>query len=299
MKTCTVLIPHVNAPHYLRACVDSIRHYAHPEVEVRIIIADQSARTLQKSVIQTYGKDPDVRVQCLPQVDAGYPIDVGVRMAGTEFFCSLDCDAFPISKNWLHVPITLIERHGFSFVGSNTGLHMAYASKGEFCHLNNYFRVSRTSVAKKVSEDVGFMRVENRKKVGYGPRDNDWGDLSCDNGVVAQWYSDRAGLGPKLALNINKYLGKTPQYGLYGMVIDDLVFHLVFGFCEEWLKDLHGALGPDYMDLRRKFAFDGITPSIIRGLTEKCVPHVGAVRTIQNKAIPDELNAEIDALIVS
>lgn len=175
MKTsCTVLIPHVDTEYYLNFCVEQVRKYKHPDIEQKIIVIDQSSHeiTLLKD------KSEDLRIIKVPRIDAGYPIDVGLKEADTEYFCTLDCDAFPIHKNWLFFPISAIERYGFSFVGNNTGLDQSYKQKGNFFHINNYFRISKTSVAKEISEAVGFMRVGNRPRVNFVPKNREWGGVS-------------------------------------------------------------------------------------------------------------------------
>jgi hypothetical protein len=267
MTSCTVLIPHVDTPYYLKVCLEQVRKYRHPEVEQKVIVVDQSGNSTCKDSFES----ADVCVVQAPRIDAGYPIDLGAKMADTDYFCTLDCDAFPIHRNWLRYPIALIEKYGFSFVGNNTGLDQSYKDKGAFFHINNYFRVSKTSVVKDLSEVVGFMRVGNRHKVGYHPKDTSWGDLACDNGVVAQWYADQKGYGPKISLPVTSHVGCTPKMGIYGMVVDDLVFHMVFGYGQEWIADMQDVLGSDYLALREKMMAGALNEGVINDLISKSV----------------------------
>lgn len=125
MTSCTIVVPHVDTPFYLKFCLEQVERYRHPDVAQRVIVVDQSAVTPDARHLPG-----TVEVVRAPAVDAGYPIDLAARMADTEFFCSLDCDAFPIHRNWLRYPIALIEEYGFSFVGNNTGLENSYKDKG-------------------------------------------------------------------------------------------------------------------------------------------------------------------------
>ena len=74
----------------------------------------------------------------------------------------------------------------------------------------------------------------------------------------------------------------TNKMGIYGMVIDDLVFHMVFGFGEEWINDLQDVLGDFYLTLRKKIMYKGF-------LTDKekkeLVKHSVQTRTHTNRRI--------------
>lgn len=292
---CTIVIPHVNTPYYLYGCIDQIKRYRHPEINQKIIVIDQSKYNINIEVCRKYISDFDVTVITAPQVDAGFPLDLGLNHADTEYYCSLDCDAFPIHKNWLYLPIKLIEKYNFSFVGTDTGLSSSYKQKGDFSHINNYFRVSKTHIAQTVSDTVGFMRPSNRKRVGFVPKDERWGDLSCDNGVIAQWYSDQEKMGDKFAFSLNKKLGLTKEMGLYGIVVDDLVFHIVFGWGEEWIDDLQKVLGENYLKLIEEIKSKPIDNNVIQNLINRCVHH-DHPRTINSQAVPDDINDFVEEI---
>lgn len=265
--SCTILIPHVNTPHLLYGCISQIEKLTN-NVDWEIVVAEQSDASVYDEILEKYKHHPKVKINKLQKIDAGYPIDVAVRSSTKEFFCSIDCDAFPIHPNWLYIPIQLIKEFNLSFVGQDTGLgiHPEYAFDGEFCHLNNYFRVSRTSIAKHVSENAGFCRVQHRARTGLTFKDIGWKLNHADNGVLAQWWSDKKCLGGKVGLALNKILGMTKEFGVYGMCIDDLVFHFVFGYHPDTIADANKSLGADYLNLELKIKQEGLTEDNINNL---------------------------------
>jgi hypothetical protein len=257
----TVCIPVCYELEFLKGSIRQIMKNKHDQIEYEIIICDQTSPEMSNKINDLFGNDPEIKIIKIPRIDAGYPIDVAVRMAKGEYFCSLDADAFPISNLWLYLPIKLIEEFGFSFIGKESGLHHSYKGQlGEYFHLNNYFRVSKTDVAKRISEEVGFIRPQNKRRVDLIYNQNHH-SVSCDNGVIAQWYSDNQNMGPKLSLMMDKIIGKTPNLGVYGMVIDDLVFHMVFGQTNEECGI--GNLGNDYKTLNEEIYSNGLTDEII------------------------------------
>jgi hypothetical protein len=218
---------------------------------------------MSKKINELYGDNPEIKIVKIPRVDVGYPIDIAARMAKGEYFCTLDADAFPISNLWLYLPVKLIEKFNFSFIGKESGLHHSYTQQlGDYFHLNNYYRVSRTDLARTISEQIGFIRPQNKGNIDLKYEKNTY--TSCDNGVMAQWYSDTEKMGPKLCLMMDKIIGKTPNLGVYGMVIDDLVFHMVFGQTNEECGINN--LGDDYASLNREINENGLTDEMIEKL---------------------------------
>ena len=291
-ETITVCVPHVNTPHYAAGCVAAIYRQSHPDVEVEVLVVDQSDPEEKALLKQMLGVWPAVRVIDAERVDAGWPIDVAAREATGEYFCSLDCDAFPIHPDWLARPIRLIRDHGADWVGSDTGLADAYTREGipgPYFHLNNYFRVSRTASVRAASEAVGFLRWGNHYKADYTPQDDSWPKMPCDNGVKAQWWASQRGES-KLSLSITSALGTTTKMGIYGMVIEGLVFHLVFGWGEEWIEDLEDTLGPDYLALSARMREEGVTEDLLAELMARCAPEHGRTsRHLDGEPLPDAL----------
>jgi hypothetical protein len=291
LNGCSILIGHVDTLNYLKFGVEQIRKYRHPEIPQEIIIVDQSPEAVFEEVRALYGTDDDIRLLRTAAVDLGYVIDVGLRHSRFDFCCTLDCDAFPIHRNWLYLPIRLLEKHNIAFVGSNTGLEKSYQQKGQFFHLNNYYRVSRTALARQLSETVGFIRPGKRNAVGFQPKDTSWGTDYADVGVIAQWYADQKQLGDKLSLKITSYIGKTNKMGVYGMVIDDLVFHMVFGGKEE----VNETFGPAFLQLREKMLREGLAEPFIRELIAGSVK-AGSSRSLNGQPLDPEIDRFIEQL---
>lgn len=272
--TCTILIPHVNTPHLVLGSVKQIEKLT-DNVDWEVIIADQSSDDIHNKLVEEYKDNSRVKVIKLEKIDAGYPIDVVSRSSTKEFLCTLDADAFPIHKNWLYTCIQLIKEFNLSFVGQNTGLgnYDLYKQHGDFCHINNYFRVSKTEIAKMLSESAGWCRFQNRARTGLAFKDIGWKIDHSDNGVLAQWYSDKLAYGDKLSLALNKIVGMTNEFGVYGMCIDDLVFHFVFGYHPDTIVNAKKSLGNDYLELEKKIQDEGLTDKNIKKLLKSLKPH--------------------------
>lgn len=249
MKKVTVAVPYCFEDKLVIGCARQIKRYWNPDIDIEMLILDQATEQTSHYV-QSELKDLDfVKFVRVPRIDAGFPLDVAARMGTGEYFCSLDADAFPISDKWLSIPIELIDRHNYTSVGKQTGLHHAYKDNlGEYFHVNNYYRVMKMQDAKDASYAVGFLRPENHyKAVPYGYTFSENVGISADNGVAMQYWLDRQKRGPKLSLAMNRIIGKTPGMGVYGMVIDDLVFHMVFG--QTFEEQHESVLGSEYKQL--------------------------------------------------
>ena len=272
--SCTIVVPHINTPHLLYGSISQIEKLT-DNVDWEVLVVEQSRDDIHNAILERYKGHPRVKVQRARKIDAGYPIDLAARSSTKEFLCSLDTDAFPIHKNWLYLPIQLIKEFNLSFVGQDTGLgqHPAYAFDGQFCGLNNYFRVSKTSTAKYISERAGFCRYQHRNQTQMEFADVGWKPDHADNGVVAQWYSDKAHMGDKVGLTLNKILGMTKEFGVFGMCIDDLVFHFVFGYHPDTINDAQRSLGNDYLALEAKIKNEGLTEANITELIGQLKPH--------------------------
>jgi hypothetical protein len=144
-----------------------------------------------------------------------------------------------------------------------------------------------------LSDTVGFMRPNNREKVGFVPKDNSWGNHPCDNGVIAQWYADKEKMVDKFSFALNKKLGITNEMGLFGIVVDDLIIHMVFGWGEEWIQDLQKTLGNEYLEIREELKKKPIDNEVIENLVSKCIDH-NHPRQLNNDPVPEEMNEFID-----
>ena len=246
MYKCLVIIPHYTIPAdnlcFLRTCVSMINEHNHPSLNVEICIVEQSCKDIYDKVIKFLSDINNVNIITCKAIDAGYPIDVALnyyRDKNMDYVCTLDADCFPVNNLYFYLPIKLIERYNYSYVGSGTDLcYWGYLEKIQkmipnqknWHHINNYYRISKFQTALKCSDDVGFMRINNRyqidKKFVKTPIDN---LAHCDNGVIAQWYADYINQGDKLSLEITTRSG-LGENGIFGMNIENLVYHVVFGY---------------------------------------------------------------------
>lgn len=279
--TCTVAVPHVDTPHLLRCCLANIQHYLHPDIAVDVIVIDQSQPAIKAAVKMEWdgksdanGRTP-IKVIDAPRVDAGYPLDVAVKEATGEYFCSMDCDCWPITPAWLAIPIEQIKRYGLSFVGCDCDLHKAYPHLGPAPVINNFFRVSRTDIAHEASDRVGFMRPQNRKAAGF-PSEFPHGGWH-DNGVAANWCvnTHHPELRP-LGLPVTRHLGNAHDRDdccVYGIIVGELVFHLGYGFHPDTVRDAVKQLGQKFLDLHDSFAHKDNLVEYARELEQRSVKY--------------------------
>ena len=251
MTSVTVCIPHCNSPRLLKACLASVLHYSHPLIATEIVVIDQSDERFTDEVDKAcHGVAEMIRI---PRIDAGYPLDVAVRRSNAEYFCSLDADCFPISHQWLATPIYLMNETGRTVVGTDTGLGMAYKQYGEFRVINNFYRIMTHEAADFCSRVAGFIRPQHRHSVEM-LFETPWlaGSplsemMEADNGVCANLSVEDS---LKLALPICRHSGRTPKHGIWGMVVADLVYHLVFGYCEATVNEPSTELGSAVLQMR-------------------------------------------------
>ena len=233
----TVCIPHVDSFPLLRSCLRHVKHFQDPRYSTQVLVADQSNDNVHDQVRDLCSKHEDVKLMRFKPISHGHALDMGVREADGEYLVTLDCDAMPIHKNWLHVPIQLVKR-GYCMVGNCSGLQIHYRDLGNFTVINNWFRAMKTDVARELSRSCGFMRPEDWRRAGFNPvGDLNWPEgRNCDNGVIANMYAERKGMGNKLSLRLSGHLGRIPKGWMYGIIIEDLVLHMVF--CNKISRDL-------------------------------------------------------------
>lgn len=263
MTLATICIPVCHEIYFLSGSIREMLKHKHPDVDYEILVMDQTVGQDTKRLEEICSQYEEVKVVKTKRIDAGYPLDIGARMAKGEYFCSIDADAFPIHKNWLNLPIKLIEKFGISFVGNQTGLQNAY-EQFNFLHINNYFRVSKTEVARKISEEIGFIRPQNKPMADIVYNRPNIIQGFADNGVQAQIFADQEGYGPKFSVPIDTFIGRTPQMGIYGMILGGLVFHMVFGqTIQEYPRSY---LGEDYFKLLKKIYDTTLTEELTEEL---------------------------------
>lgn len=274
--SCTVLIP-IRYPEehvFLKRNLLQIDKFKHPEVEVEVLIADQTVGRAVENCRAELSL-PYVTSFICEGIDAGHPIDEGLKRASGNFFMSLDVDCAPIHRAWAYLPIKLIDKHNICAVGKQTALHMAdsYKVLGDFVAINNYYRTMKTSTAKYVSESIGFCRPENRFRAGLIPTKNYGWVVPADNGVYANAFMDQEKLGSKVSLALNKINGMTNKMGVFGMVIDDLVWHMVFSSSKDWIADKWDTLGQDYMKWYQRIYDNGFTDEIFQEMQDALKDH--------------------------
>lgn len=290
MTTCTVFIPHRNTKHYLDACIREVRRRVHPEIDQHIVIADQSDDGSFAKIQDQYSSSQDITLIKTPVLGCGYGFDVAVRQMDTEYVTAIHCDAFPVHHNWLYLPIKLIERYGYSFVGHDSGLGQAsaYENREFFSVINNYYRTCRVKLARELSHAVGFIRPQLRHRAEIPYEKKAWPKQYADNGVVAHWWANRQGYGPKLSLKATRRLGQTEaEWGKapFGNVIDDMLLHLVFAS-----KPLE-RYGENYRVLA-----DQLKREIDVNELMKATQPVKRSRSVDRLPIPPEVEAYIEEL---
>jgi len=255
---------------FLRANISHIEKFTHPQVESQVIICDQTGTEAIKA--EFGGR---YYVLQMPRIDAGFPIDKSLEVADGEYHLSLDVDCVPMHHAWLYAPIKVLDKYtDIIMVGKATGLHNHhdYAKHGTFFHINNYLRYMRTEQARYVSRQVGFLRPENRPKANFYPVADFSFEANCDNGVRANSFTDRMGMGKKFSIAMNQVLGNTHEMGVFGMVLDELVFHMVFSSSKDWISDKTKTLGEEYLKWYSRINSEDFTtvwPDIVKALQPK------------------------------
>ena len=93
----TVLTVNWNTAEFLADLVRGVRQFS-PDAE--LIVVDNASRDDSREVIRASG----VRSMLLPiNVGHGPALDLGMTKVRTEFFATLDVDAFPVRSDWLEV----------------------------------------------------------------------------------------------------------------------------------------------------------------------------------------------------
>ena len=234
----------------LDLCLSQCLRHSNPDYEVIYFIADQTDhKEIVKNVVSKY---PELNTVVIPtpRIDAGYFIDYLLTTAEvsfkqiwhTDYTVNLDVDAFPISHNWLNSPISYMEANYRCLqVGVDTNLTDSYPFLPRFTHLNNYFRIQRTIDAFRWSRTYGFRRPTHGKYfVDCGVEVSLGIMKECSDFQSKENYY-------KYNYGITRAIGETPQYGLYGFVLDEKVLHICFGSTAE----------VDFPDLQKRFEMLG------------------------------------------
>lgn len=283
MTSCTVIISHFESVNFLHACISQIRKHRHPQVDVHILIADQSRDEYHDNIAKQYGNDEDVTVVKTKPLYSGYGIDYIMRNVEikTDYVCQLHVDAFPIHKNWLFMPIAMIEEFGFVFVGQNQFVSLPtdtiYYNKTPFFSMSACFNIARTEHYKELSLNGGFTRYHERAKV-EGEMfwdNNDWDKWAkedyqargSDDDVLAFCWEDNHRQHDKLGLAITGMLGNGNEPN-YGRIIEGMIFH--FGSCRESIGVLD-KMGEKYRYWTRRIN-EGYSEELIARMLADIIP---------------------------
>ena len=309
MTSCTIIISHYESIPFLHACIRQIRKYKHPRIEQRIYIIDQSSgETFEE--IEGYFRSHDIYVVRTPALYSGFGIDYYIRNYNivTDYVCQLHVDAFPIHRNWLYLPIKLIEENNLYFVGQlhfiSKSTDTIYPPNNPFFSMSPTFNVAKAETYKEMSEEAGFTRFHNRERAGLEFKNNDWMNWAkddynargSDDDVVAFHWEDKYREHDKLGLEISGFIQPN-----FGRIIDDLVFH----FCSA--NESRGVdMGDEYNSFTKRIS-ENYSDELINEMIElakKNKPNGSEIlsrnfwngTTKQSSPPSDELNKRIEEL---
>ncbi len=269
-KSCTIIISHYNSIPFLRTCIRQLRKYIHPKIGQHIIISDQSNDEIHEQVILEFGNSSDITIVRTKGLYSGYGIDWLMRHASieSEYICQLHVDAFPIHKNWLFMPISLMEENDFKFTGvlqficDKPETIYPYNGKGVFA-MAQCFNIGKTDVYKEMSLEGGFTRFHNRPQAENGMtwNNDDWAKWAeadyhargSDDDVPAFFWEDNHREHDKMSFGYNGKIGISGEESNYGTIIEDMVFH--FGYHREGLGVMP-QMGAKYQEWTRKINED-------------------------------------------
>lgn len=316
MTSCTIIISHYESLPFLHAAIRQIKKYTNPEISTRVIICDQSLWGTYHKIVEDYVDNKDISVVNLTVVRteplySGFGIDWIIRHmdVNTDYVCQLHVDAFPIHKNWLLLPISLIEEYNLSFVGQlqfvSDGTQSIYPPSPIFA-MAQCFNVARTETYRELSLNGGFTRFHNRPQSGLSFANNDWelwakddyNHRGSDDDVVAFSWQDRHKQDSKLGLAITGYVAPN-----FGRLIEEVVFH--FGSCRESIGtgEAMGALYRYYTEKINSDYNDNLIEEMVE-LAKANKPSPTEILTrnywdgVQKKSFPpsEEINKRIEEL---
>ena len=219
-----ILIYNYNSLHWLNICVTEIRR--HTKEKYHILIADQSENPTP--VDNFFHRHRDVTVYHMEARGCGYGLQwiLDHVKITSEYLVTMECDAFPVSDQWISTPIRLLNEFDLTWVGLRAEIESYY--KKHYFHMGTCWKVGRT-------KDYHLAGPSYANSQGF------------DNTVQAQVWEDENYQRKKLSLPVTGRVGITPTEGEYGRLIGNLVMH----FCLSYTSTLHAsrkaALGKDYL----------------------------------------------------
>ncbi len=246
MKSVAIVISHFESLQFLRASIRQIRKYKHEKINQHIFIIDQSCESTYVKLFEDYIYENDVTIIGTKPLYSGYGLDYLFRnedLSKYEYIVQIHTDVLPVSKNWIMMPITLIEESKLAFVGQLQFIADGKASiypPDKFFAMAQCYNVAPTHIYRELAMIPGFCRFHNRKDSGMEWASSDWATWASedyqsrgsDDDVVAFHWQDKHRVADKLGLAITGYIEPS-----FGRLIEDCVFH--FGSHREALTVLN------------------------------------------------------------
>jgi glycosyltransferase involved in cell wall biosynthesis len=148
----TVLTVNWNTAEFLTDLIRGVRQFS-PHAE--LIVIDNASTDESRSVIEASG----VRSLLLPlNLGHGPALDLGTALVGTEFFATLDVDAFPVRADWLDVLRARLDE-GNVVVGGH--MHRGFAHPSMLAMRTRDFRERRHSFIRSHWQAGEFVHGES------------------------------------------------------------------------------------------------------------------------------------------
>lgn len=275
--SCAILIPHKETfDPFLVNCIKWIDKFKHPDIDQKIIIADDfSTNGDYEKTVETYGKRDDIIICRVPKDDiyanCGGAIDEGCKYIDTDYVCMTDADVFPISELWLWLPIYLCQHFSYLMVGCDSGLGKVTKDLGispkddiDFDVINNFYRIMRGKDAKWYSENYRFARRH--------PNDRPPGWITADNGVYVNFIMDKISPNKKYNIPLSSYVGLNTVEGAFGQIICGLIMHYALSsriFSKTRADITPKRASEDYLDYYNRMCSDGLTEELMNEMLEK------------------------------
>lgn len=275
----TIVISNYNTLHWLRVSVHQIRK--HTKIPYEIVISDQSED--KHPVMAEYNGFKNIRVIPNPRSSSGAGMDYILKNVKIEskYICAIDVDTFPISDDWLTVPIKLIEDFGLTWVGLRAEIESAYSL--HYFHMGECYRVGLKESFEQLSKGAGWYQRT---------------DPFFDNAVVAHSWEDKHFSHKKLSLPVTGSLGLTLTNGEYGRVIGNLAVHFCLAFTSTLHANKRKALGEPWLAWEEKIKT--LPPDMLVSEIMAAVRYSSCLQPLQywdgknHAPIPDDIRKAVE-----
>lgn len=282
MKSCTIVIPHLETLDFLRACIRWVEYQKNSKIHQEIIIVDDNSQDgsyqqilkdygAKYRILQTFRRDKTQNV--------GFALDLASQFINTDYVCTIDADCIPMSDQWLIKPIEKVDS-GFFFVGRNSGHDVPYMDymknnpdKQKFIIIDNCYRVCTTANYKLIAKTCSFQLRH------YDAIDHYLSTYTpfigkADNGVAANYYVYTVLKQKSYPYGIPRCIGVTPTEGSFGQSIEDLLFHMALAtrFLSKTRKNLN-TVGAHYESYLKQIAKYGLTDELVSKMFSDLKPN--------------------------